>query len=154
GDVPAIEIAVKSLFKERRLTEDCNGSPPRSFCLRLPERNNFQAALQEQNKVGRGGSFFITLLLALVAVGSAGLQIQAIVRRWREFGVLQAIGFSPGQIVGYCGSQLCLLFAGGIAFAIVASVVVTSEVASSLASVGVAAAISLIAGGLAALSVL
>jgi len=154
GDVPAVEVAVKSLFKERRLTEDCNGSAPESFCLRLPERNNFQAAFQEQNKVAKGGSFFIALLLALVAVGSAGLQIQTVVRRWREFGVLQAIGFSPDQIVGYYGLQLCLLFAAGIAFAAIAAVVVTTEVALSLASVGLAAAISFIIGGLAALPVL
>ena len=154
GDVPAVEAAVKSLLKGRRLTEDCNGSTPRSFCLRLPERNNFQAAFQEQSKVGAGGSFFIALLIALVAVGSAGLQVQTVVTRWREFGVLQAIGFSPGQIVGYYGVQLCLLLGGGIAFAVIASIAVTSSLGSSLASVGLAATVSVVVGGLAALSVL
>src|SRR5499433_3202039 len=69
GDVPAVEAAVKSLLKGRGLAEDCDGSTPRSFCLRLPERNNFQAAFQEQSKVGAGGSFFIALLIALIAVG-------------------------------------------------------------------------------------
>src|SRR5262249_1996752 len=100
-DVPAVEMAVKSLLQGRRLAEDSERSTPRSFCLRLPERNNFEAAFQEQMKVGAGGSFFIALLIALVTVGSAGLQVQTVVTRWREFGVLQAIGFSPGQIVGY-----------------------------------------------------
>jgi hypothetical protein len=154
GNVPAVEAAVKSLLKRRRLTEDCDGSTPRSFCLRLPERNNFQAAFQEQSKVGAGGSFFIALLIALVAVGSAGLQVQTVVTRWREFGVLQAIGFSPGQIVGYYGVQLCLLLGGGIAFAAIASVVLTSALSSPLASVGLAAAVSVVVGGLAALPVL
>ena len=154
GNVPAVEAAVKSLLKGRRLTEDCDGSTPRSFCLRLPERNNFQAAFQEQSKVGAGGSFFIALLIALVAVGSAGLQVQTVVTRWREFGVLQAIGFSPGQIVGYYGVQLCLLLGGGIAFAAIASVVLTSALSSPLASVGLAAAVSVVVGGLAALPVL
>src|SRR5262249_56827346 len=79
GNVSAVETAVKSLLNERQLTEDCDGSTPRSFCLRLPERNNFQAAFQEQMKVGAGGSFFIALLIALVAVGSAGLQVQTVV---------------------------------------------------------------------------
>ena len=144
---------MKSLLKERRLVEDCD-VPQGSFCLRLPERNNFQAAFQEQSKVGAGGSFFIALLIALVAVGSAGLQVQTVVTRWREFGVLQAIGFSPGQIVGYYGVQLCLLLGGGIAFAVIASIAVTSSLGSSLASVGLAATVSVVVGGLAALSVL
>src|SRR5262249_10172041 len=125
GDVPAVETAVKSLLEERRLTEYWEGSPPRSFCLRLPERNNFQAAFREQSKVGTGGSFFIALLVALIAVGTAGLQVQSVVTRWREFGVLQAIGFSPGQIASCYGLQLCLLLAGGIAFAAIASVALT-----------------------------
>jgi ABC-type lipoprotein release transport system permease subunit len=120
----------------------------------LPERNNFQVAFQEQSKVGAGGSFFIALLIALIAVGTAGLQVQTVVTRWREFGVLQAIGFSPGQIVGYYGLQLCLLLAGGIAFAAIASIALTSALSSSLASVGMAAAVSVIVGGLSALPVL
>jgi hypothetical protein len=154
GDVPAVEMAVRSLLKERQLAEDCNASPQGSFCLRLPERNNFEAAFQEQSKVGAGGSFFIALLIALIAVGTAGLQVQTVVMRWREFGVLQAIGFSPGQIVGYYGLQLCLLLAGGIACAAIASVVLTSALSSPLASVGLAAAVSVVVGGLAALPVL
>jgi hypothetical protein len=153
-DVPAVEMAVRSLLKEQGIAEDCDGSTSRSFCLRLPERNNFQAAFREQSKVGAGGSFFIALLIALIAVGTAGLQVQTVVTRWREFGVLQAIGFSPGQIVGYYGLQLCLLLAGGIAFAAIASVVLTSSLGSSLASVGFAAAVSVVVGGLAALPVL
>src|SRR5215467_10507566 len=152
-DVPAVETAVKSLLKDRRLTEDCGGSPPGSFCLRLPERNNFQAAFQEQSKVRAGGSFFIALLITLIAVGT-GLQVQTIVTRWREFGVLQAIGFSPAQIVSYYGLQLCLLLGGGIAFAAIASVVLTSALRSSLASVGLAAAVLVVVGGLSALPVL
>src|SRR5262249_57757102 len=70
GNVPAVETAVKSLLKERQLTEDCDGSTPRSFCLRLPERNNFQAAFQEQSKVGARGSFFIALLFSLIWGGA------------------------------------------------------------------------------------
>src|SRR5262249_58670197 len=77
GNVPAVEMAVKSLLKERQLTEGCEGSTPRSFCLRLPERNNFQAAFQEQSKVGAGGSFFICLPIGLFGVGSARLPVQA-----------------------------------------------------------------------------
>jgi hypothetical protein len=153
-DVPAVEMAVRSLLEGRRLAEDCDASPQGSFCLRLPERNNFQAAFQEQSKVGAGGSFFIALLIALIAVGTAGLQVQTVVTRWREFGVLQAIGFSPAQIVSYYGLQLCLLLAGGIAFAAIASIALTSALRSSLASVGLAAAVLVVVGGLSALPVL
>ena len=80
--------------------------------------------------------------------------MQTVVTRRREFGVLQAIGFSPGQFVGYYGVQLCLLLGGGIAFAAIASVTLTSALGSPLASVGLAAAVSVVVGGLAALPVL
>src|SRR5262249_37343865 len=70
GNVPAVETAVKSLLKERQLTEDCDGSTPRSFCLRLPERNNFQAAFQEQMKVGAGRSLFMSLPVLLIWGGA------------------------------------------------------------------------------------
>src|SRR5262249_16471197 len=125
-------MAVRLLLKERRLAEDCDLSQEGSFCLRLPERNNFQAAFQEQSKVGAGGSFFIALLIALIAAGTAGLQVQTVAMRSRPFGVLQAIGFSPGQILGYYGLQLCLPRAGAIAFAPNASAALKSALGSSL----------------------
>src|SRR5262249_1835438 len=91
--VPAAEAAVEQLLQQRGLERRCDVQGPRSFCLRLPERNNFQSALQEQNKVGSGGGFFVGLLLILVATGAAGLQVQTVVSRWRDYGILQALGF-------------------------------------------------------------
>ncbi len=93
GHVSTAEAEVQSLLREKGFSERCSGTDSRSFCLQLPERNNFQTALLEQNKVSTGGTFFVTLLLALVAVGTAGFQVQTILRRWREIGVLQAVGF-------------------------------------------------------------
>jgi hypothetical protein len=153
GDVPAVETAVKSLLKERRLIEDCSRSSPQSFCLRLPERNNFQSAFREQSKVGAGGSFFLALLIALIGVGTAGLQTQTVVAHWHEFGVLQAIGFSPSQIIRCYGIQFCMLLVGGIACAAITSIALTFSM-SSLVSVGLAAAVAVVIGGFAALLVL
>src|SRR5499427_6102444 len=73
ADVPATEAAVAQLLQQRGLERRCDVQGPGSFCLRLPERNNFQSALQEQNKVGSGGGFFVGLLLILVTAGAAGL---------------------------------------------------------------------------------
>jgi hypothetical protein len=152
--VPTVEADARSLLQRKGLTENCDAMQSGSFCLRLPERNNFQTALQEQSKVARGGAFFVALLLALIAVGTAGLQVQNVLVRWREFGVLQAIGFSRGQILGHYGLQVCLLLAGGIALAAIASLMLPSSVSGSLVSVCWAAGVSVIAAGLSAIPVL
>ena len=104
--VPAVEGEVVTLLGQHKLNQDCGGATGETFCLSLPERNNFEAALKEQKKFEKGGAFFISLLLVLVAVGTAGLQIQLVLARWREFGILQAVGFSPRQILLYFAMRL------------------------------------------------
>jgi len=94
GDVPAAEAAVERLLCDRGLDPECDEPRGRSFCLRLPERNNFRAALQEQEKVGSGGAFFVALLLILLAIGAAGLQVQVVLSRWRDYGILQVVGLA------------------------------------------------------------
>jgi hypothetical protein len=151
GDVPAAEAAVEQLLAKHGLDQGCDGQSSRSFCLRLPERNNFRTALQEQKKVGTGGAFFLTLLLALVAIGTAGLQAQTVVTHWRDYGVLQAIGFTPRQILVYYGVQLVLVLTGGIAIAAFVSLLLPSW---STVSLIVAAVLAAVAAGIAALPVL
>src|SRR5262249_55624336 len=65
-DVPAAEAAVERLLRDHGLDRECDQQRGRSFCLRLPDRNNFRSALQEQNKIGSGGAFFVALLLILL----------------------------------------------------------------------------------------
>jgi hypothetical protein len=151
SDVPAAEAAVEQLLLQRGPEQGCEARSPDAFCLLLPERNNFRTALQEQMKIGSGGAFFVTLLLVLVAVGTAGLQVQTVVTRWRDYGVLQALGFTPGQILVYYGLQLALVLAGGVAIAAVASLLLASVSTTSLI---VAAGLAGVAAGLAALPVL
>ena len=117
--------------------------------MRLPERNNFQAALEEQKKLERGGSFFITLLLILMAAGTAGLQVQWVLARWREFGILQAIGFSPSQILLRSAIQLYAVLAVGTVAAAAAVVVLPLERAVS--TFIFAASVALVAASVAAL---
>lgn len=150
AEVPAAEAAVEQLLQQHGLERRCDVQG-RSFCLRLPERNNFQSALQEQNKVGSGGGFFVGLLLILVAAGAAGLQVQTVVSRWRDYGILQALGFTPAQILVYYGLQLALVLASGVAIAAVASLLVATI---STASLIVAAGVTALAAGLASLLVL
>jgi ABC-type antimicrobial peptide transport system permease subunit len=119
--------------------------------VRLPERNNFRSALQEQEKVGSGGAFFIALLLILLAVGAAGLQTQTVLSRWRDYGILQAVGFTPGQVLLYYGFQFALVLISGIAIAAIASVPLSTISATSLS---VAAGLAALAAGLASLPVL
>jgi len=149
--VPAAEAAVDQLLQQRGLARQCDVQGPRSFCLRLPERNNFQSALQEQNKVGSGGGFFVGLLLILVTAGAAGLQIQTVVSRWRDYGILQALGFTPAQILVHYGVQLVLVLASGVVIAAVASLLPARISTTSLI---VAAGLTALAAGLSSLLVL
>jgi hypothetical protein len=151
GNVPAAEAAVERLLRDRGLDRECDRQRGRSFCLRLPERNNFRSALQEQNKVGSGGAFFVVLLLILLAIGAAGLQVQSVLSRWRDYGILQAVGFTPGQVLVYYGLQLALVLSGGIAIAAIASVPLSGISATSLT---LAAGLAALAAGLASLPVL
>jgi hypothetical protein len=131
GNVPAAEASVERLLRDRGLDRDCD-ERGRSFCLRLPEHNNFQSAVQEQNKIGSGGAFFVALLLILLAIGTAGLQVQTVLNRWRDYGILQAVGFTPAQVLLYYGLQFALVLAGGIAIAVIASVPLAMISATSL----------------------
>jgi hypothetical protein len=151
GAVPAAEAAVERLLRDHGLDRQCDEQRGRSFCLRLPERNNFRAALQEQEKVSSGGAFFIALLLMLLAIGAAGLQVQTVVSRWRDYGILQAVGFTPGQVLVYYGLQFALVLSSDIAIAAIASVPLSRISTTSLV---VAAGLATLAAGLASLPVL
>ena len=154
AEVPSVEAAVKSLLEERGLAERCDSRSARSFCLRLPERNNFQSAQREQGKLGRGGSFFQWLLLALIATGASGLQIQTVLARWRDIGVFQAVGFSPSQVLSFYAIELGAVLFGSVAIAAAAILLAPFAIADSLATFGVAVGVSVIAAGSAALPVL
>ena len=151
GNVPATEAAVEQLLQERGLDRGCDDQSRRLFCLRLPERNNFRSALQEQSKVVHGGAFFLGLLLILVAIGAAGLQVQAVISRWRDYGILQALGFTPRQVLVYHGLQFALVLTSGIAIAAIASLPLATISATSLIA---AAGLAALAAGLASLPVL
>jgi hypothetical protein len=146
ADVPAAEAAVEQVLRQRGLDQDCGDHSPRSFCSRLPERNNFRTALEEQNKVGTGGAFFVALLLGLVAIGTAGLQLQTVITRWRDNGVLQALGFTTGQIFCHFGLQLLIILTGGVAIAALFSPLLPARSpASFLTAAGLATAAAILA---------
>jgi len=150
--VPSAQGEVTSLLEHRGLKHGCGNASEATFCLRLPERNNFQAALQEQKKLESGGSFFIFLLLVLVSVGTAGLLVQFVLARWREFGLLQAVGFSRDQILLYCAIRLTAVFAAGTVVA--GAIMVVLPFARSVSAFVFAAGITLVAVIIAALPVL
>jgi len=150
--VPSVEAEAISLLEQHGLKQDCGTSSDGTFCLRLPEQNNFQSAMKEQHKLEAGGSFFISLLLILMAVGTAGLQVQMVLARWREFGILQAVGFSPTQVLLYSALRLYAVLAAGI---VVAAVMVTIlPFARTVSVFAFAAGIALIAASIAAVPVL
>jgi hypothetical protein len=64
---------------------------------------------------------------------------------------LQAIGFTPGQVLLYYGLQFALVLTSGIAIAAIASVPLSTISATSLV---VAAGLAALAAGLASLPVL
>jgi len=150
--VPSVEGEAISLLSQRGLKQDCRATGETAFCLRVPERNNFEAALQEQRKLETGGSFFVFLLLVLVAAGAAGLQIQLVLARWRELGILQAVGFSTPKVLLYFAIRLYSVLAAGIVIAAVAVSIL--PFARSVSTFVFAAGVSLVAASIAALPVL
>ena len=150
--VPSVEGEAISLLNQRALRQDCGAPGEATFCLTLPERNNFEAALQEQGKLETGGSFFIILLLGLMAAGAAGLQIQLVLARWRELGILQAVGFSPLKVLLYFAIRLYTVLAAGMVIAAVAVIIL--PFARSASTFAFAAAVAVVAASIAALPVL
>jgi hypothetical protein len=153
ADVPSVMATVNALLR-RGLAEGCENPSTGSFCLRLPEHNNFQMALQEQKKLGAGGWFFVSLLLALVVVGAAGWQVQTVLAHWRDFGILQAVGFSRGQILRSYAIRLCILLAVSIGIAVLTAFLLPAGMGGSYAPLATAAILSVVAASLAALPVL
>lgn len=150
--VPPLERETVSLLDQRGLKQDCGAASEASFCLRVPERNNFEAALREQRKLETGGSFFVFLLLVLVAAGAAGLQIQWVLTRWREFGIMQAVGFSRSQLLLYSALRLYVVLAAGMVVA--AATIAILPFARTVSGFILAAGIALAAASIAAVPVL
>jgi hypothetical protein len=117
--VPAAQREIVSLLETRGFKPAAGAGQPdaRTYRVLVPERNNFINAQREQRKIGTGGAYFAGLLLGLLAFGTGGLQVLATLTRWRDYGVLQAVGFSPSQITVVYGGQLLLVLTGAIFFA-------------------------------------
>ena len=90
-------------------------------------------------------------MLILVTAGAAGLQVQTVVSRWRDYGILQALGFTPALILVYYANQLALVLASGVAIAAVASLLLATI---STVCLIVASGLTVLAAGLASLLVL
>ena len=88
---------------------------------------------------------------AAVEIGATGLQVQTVISRWRDYGVLQALGFTHGQILAYYGLQFVLVLTGGVTIAAFVSLLLPSWSAVSLIT---AASLAGAAAGIAAMPVL
>jgi hypothetical protein len=119
ADVPGVENEVVSVLEAQGMKPAGATDLPsaRTFRILLPERNNFATAQREQQKIGTGATYFGILVLVLLVFATGGLQVVATLARWRDYGVLQAVGFSPGQICVIYGGQLLLVLTSAILFA-------------------------------------
>jgi hypothetical protein len=154
-NVPAAQKKVVSLLEAQglKLADEANKPGAHSYRVLLPERNNFVSAQREQHKIGTGGTYFVALLLILLAFGTGGLQVLATLTRWRDYGVLQAVGFSPVQILMVYGGQTLLVLVSAILFAGLA-VLLSSRLAHSreaFATAAILAVVATIAGSVPAL---
>ena len=154
NDVTKAQTAVRRLLIAHGLREDCPAITSGSSCLNLPMQNNFQTALREQAKFATGAGFFIALLLALAAIGNAGLQLQIAISRWREHAILQALGFTRSQLLLRYILGLSLIFTAGIAVATAASAIAAPIFGGSFRSFATAAALCTATTMLAAVAIL
>jgi hypothetical protein len=153
--VPAVQKQVTSLLETQgfKPADEADQPGAHSYRVLLPERNNFVTAQREQRKIGTGGTYFAALLLILLAFGTGGLQVLTTLTRWRDYGVLQAVGFSPGQILMVYGGQLLLVLVSAILFAGLA-ILLSSRLAHSrevFATAAVLAVAATVAGSVPAL---
>ena len=146
ANVPAAQKKVVSLLESQgfKLADEPNQPGAHSYRVLLPERNNFVSAQREQGKIGTGGTYFAGLLLILLAFGTGGLQVLATLTRWRDYGVLQAVGFSPGQILMVYGGRLLLVLTTAILFAGLA-VLLSSHLAGAREVFATAAVLAVLA---------
>jgi hypothetical protein len=146
ANVPAAQKKVVTLLEAQGLKPAGEADQPGAHTYRVlvPERNNFISAQREQRKIGTGGTYFAALLLILLAVGTGGLQVLATLTRWRDYGVLQAVGFSPVQILMVYGGQLLLVLTSAILLAGLA-VLFSSRLAHSREVFATAAALAVLA---------
>lgn len=107
---------------------DLAGAGAVSWRVLVPEQNNYLAAQREQTKIGHGSTFFLGLLVLLIAAGAAGLSIQMVLTRWRQYGILQAIGFTPVAVVAVLGIQVAVVLGGAIGLAGLARAVFPGQV--------------------------
>lgn len=152
--IPEVEDAVGRIFGESGLENDCVHSKPKSFCLRLPHRNNFRTALREQEKFEAGTSFFGMLLLGLVITAMTGLQGHTVISRWHEHALLQALGFAPSQLPRYLLLRLALLLGLGVAGAGVMALALPPSWMGSLQSFATAAILIVVSCLIAALPIM
>jgi ABC-type antimicrobial peptide transport system permease subunit len=80
------------------------------------------------------------------------LQIQLVLARWRELGILQAVGFSPLKILLHFGIRLYTILAAGVGIAAVAVSIL--PFARSASMFVFAAGVAVVAASMAALPVL
>jgi hypothetical protein len=139
GKVASVEEAVQQLLAQRGLLDDCRAIQLRSFCLQLPERNNFKTALHERTTFSTGTSFFMGLLLVLAGVTSAGLQLQTVIARWHEQAILEALGFTPYGLMLYFILRLSIIWGVGVTVAGLVSSALPPTVGASPASFATAA---------------
>lgn len=72
--------------------------------------------------------FFLGLLVLLLAAGAAGLSIRMVLTRWRQYGILQAVGFTPVAVVAVLGIQVAVVLGGAIGLAGLARAVFPGQV--------------------------
>jgi hypothetical protein len=119
--VPRAQRAVQALLDGRGITGR----------FLVSEQNNYLAAQREQTKVGQGATLFLGLLVALVAVGAAGLAIRVALARWHQYGILQAVGFTPVAVLAAVGIQVTILLAAAVGLIVLASVVLPLKVSGN-----------------------
>lgn len=141
--VPRVEQEVAAALEAGGLTPRRSGSGSGSgrapsFRLLTPQRSNFGAALRQRATVAAGGRFFVGTLLLLLVVGTAGLQVQATLAQWRQYGILQALGFPRLAVARLHLGRLGLLLGAAVALAATLALTLTSI---SVAALGLAAAL-------------
>ena len=114
NEVHEIIITVSNLKRVGEITDSITASL-RDPDLEVEPWQKFAKSFYEAMKADEKGMWItLFIIILIVAVGVLNTVLMSVLERRREYGLMKALGTSPGQIVNLVFAELCLIVLGGL----------------------------------------
>lgn len=110
GSVHSIVLRLTSLDASERVAAAVKAQLPLDGSVVLRNWEELQPGLKQAIKSDLISAWFMyAVLIVLVALSVLNTQLMSVLERTREFGVMLALGLSPGRLARLVGMETCLL---------------------------------------------